>query len=162
MAWWWNRNVAPHPLLLPLPCDASPRQRTQLHRCIAPQHAATWLPTGLPVRTPFLSPRCPRCARTAPAGQGYRAPSSALPLGANSKADPLKLAPVSIATDLVHALLAVSYAQTPDQLLASNVAGFVLVTDVDVARGAVTVLAPCAGPLPGRYLIAGSQTAFLT
>jgi polyribonucleotide 5'-hydroxyl-kinase len=56
----------------------------------------------------------------------------------------------------------VSYAQSPDQLLASNVAGFVLVTDVDVARGSLTLLAPCAGPLPGRYLIAGSQTAFLT
>ncbi len=62
----------------------------------------------------------------------------------------------------MHSLLGVSHAQTPDQLLSSNVAGFVLVTDVDVARGTVTYLSPCAGPLPGRYLLAGSLTAFLT
>ncbi|GBF95017.1 hypothetical protein Rsub_07518 [Raphidocelis subcapitata] len=94
-------------------------------------------------------------------GGGFRAPSSALPLGASSKADPLKVSPVAVGPELTHSLLAVSHAAAPDQLLASNVAGFVLVTGVDAARGTVTYLAPCGGPLPGRYLLVGSLKAFL-
>lgn len=94
-------------------------------------------------------------------GGGFRAPSSALPLGAASKADPLRVAPVAAGPELVHSLLAVSHAAAPDQIAAANVAGFVLVTNVDAARGLVTYLAPCGGPLPGRYLVAGSVKAFL-
>lgn len=102
------------------------------------------------------APAAPACA-----GGGFRAPSSALPLGATSKADPLKVAPAPVGPELTHSLLAVSHAAAPDQLLASNVAGFVLVTNVDAARGVVSYLAPCGGPLPGRYLLAGSLKAFL-
>lgn len=94
-------------------------------------------------------------------GGGFRAPSSALPLGATSQADPLKLTPAPVGPELLHSLCAVSHARTPDELLSSNIAGFVLVTDVDVTRGTVTYLAPCGGQLPGRYLLAGSIKAFL-
>lgn len=94
-------------------------------------------------------------------GGGFRAPSSALPLGATSKADPLKVAPLPVGPELTHSLLAVSHAATPDQLASSNVAGFLLITNVDTARGLVTYLAPCGGQLPGRYLLAGSLKAFL-
>jgi polyribonucleotide 5'-hydroxyl-kinase len=101
-------------------------------------------------------------------GGGFRAPSSALPLGAQPKADPLRLAPTAVSPELVNSLLAVSLAPTPQQILAGNVAGFVLVTAVDTARSTVTLLCPCGGgggggtgPLPGRYLIAGSLKAYL-
>jgi polyribonucleotide 5'-hydroxyl-kinase len=82
-------------------------------------------------------------------------------MGATSKADPLKISPVAVALDSLHSLLAVSHAETPDQLLHSNVAGFVLVTDIDTTQGTVTYLAPSAGALPGRYLLTGSIKAFL-
>jgi polyribonucleotide 5'-hydroxyl-kinase len=95
------------------------------------------------------------------AGGGFRAPSSALPLGAVSKADPLKITPVVVDSTLMQSLLAVSHAQTPDQLVHSNVAGFILVTEVDVTRGTVTYLSPTAGQLPGRYLLQGSQKIIL-
>lgn len=42
------------------------------------------------------------------------------------------------------------------QVLSTNVAGFILVKDVDSARGLVTYMAPCPGQLPGRYLVTGS------
>jgi hypothetical protein len=107
------------------------------------------------------SPRAPCSAPPLRPGGGFRAPSSALPLGATSKADPLKVAPLAAGPELTHSLLAVSHATTPDQLPASNVAGFVLITNVDSGRGVVSYLAPCGGPLPGRYLLAGSLKAFL-
>eukprot|EP00877_Chromochloris_zofingiensis_P009318 jgi/Chrzof1/463/Cz01g16220.t1 len=94
-------------------------------------------------------------------GGGFRAPSSALPLGATSKLDPLKVTSVMVTLDMMHTLLAVSHAQTPDQLVSANIAGFVLVTNVDVEQSTVTYLAPCAGPLPGRYLLMGSFKVYL-
>ncbi|KAG2483832.1 hypothetical protein HYH03_017355 [Edaphochlamys debaryana] len=89
-------------------------------------------------------------------GTGPRAPSSALPLGASSLADPLRLTGLPPSLDWQQALMAVSYAATPEQILNSNVAGFVLVKEVDTARGTVTLTTPAPGPLPGRYLVLGS------
>lgn len=42
-----------------------------------------------------------------------------------------------------------------------NVAGFIYVQDVDAAKGTITYLAPCAGPLPGTLLLAGSFKTYL-
>ncbi len=81
--------------------------------------------------------------------------------GASSVADPIRVTPVSASLDLMHSMLAVSHAATPDQLLSVNVAGFVLITDVDIVQRTITYLAPCPGSLPGRYLIAGSFKVFL-
>ena len=81
--------------------------------------------------------------------------------GASSVADPLRVIPVSASLDMMHSMLAVSHAATPDQLLSMNVAGFVLITDVDIVQRTITYLAPCPGALPGRYLIAGSFKVFL-
>ncbi|GFR40680.1 hypothetical protein Agub_g1271, partial [Astrephomene gubernaculifera] len=89
-------------------------------------------------------------------GSGPRAPNTALPLGAVSLADPLRLQNLPPNLELLQCLLAVSHAATPDQILNSNVAGFVLVKDVDTARGTITLTSPAPGPLPGRYLILGS------
>ncbi|KAM1009581.1 hypothetical protein FF1_044998 [Malus domestica] len=91
-------------------------------------------------------------------GGGPQAPRSALPIGAEPAADPTRLAPVNINRDLLHTVLAVSFAKEPDQIISSNVAGFVFVTDVDIQRKTITYLAPSAGELPSRYLIAGTVT----
>lgn len=89
-------------------------------------------------------------------GGGPKAPQSALPIGATAVADPLRIAPVTSCSELLRCLVAVSHAQAPEQLLSSNVAGFLYVTDVDVKQNTITFLAPCPGPLPGKYLMTGS------
>lgn len=89
-------------------------------------------------------------------GGGPQAPRSALPIGAEPTADPTRVVPITISHDLLHSVLAVSYAKEPDQLLSSNVAGFIYVTEVDVARKRVSYVAPCPGPLPNNLLLAGS------
>ena len=89
-------------------------------------------------------------------GGGPRAPTSTLPIGAMSAADPLKITHLPPTAELMQSLVAVSYANTPDQILSSNVAGFLLIKEVDSARGNVTFMAPGPGSLPGRYLINGS------
>ena len=76
--------------------------------------------------------------------------------GATSQADPLRIAPMMSPGDLLHSLVAVSHAQLPEQLLSMNIAGYIYVSDVDVVKGLLTYLAPCPGPLPGRYLLAGT------
>ena len=68
---------------------------------------------------------------------------------------PLALSPASV-HELLHAVLGVSHAQAPDQLLSVNLAGFLYVSDVDPVRQTVTYLAPCLGPVPGKYLLLGS------
>lgn len=94
-------------------------------------------------------------------GGGPRAPTSALPIGASSVADPLRLTRITSPSDLLYCILAVSHAPEPALLLASNVAGFIYVQDVDVAKGTVTYLAPCPGALPAKYLLAGSFKVYL-
>lgn len=89
-------------------------------------------------------------------GGGPRAPTSALPIGAQSVADPLRLSEVRPGRELVQSLVAVSHATTPEELLTTNVAGFLYITAVDVAQTTITYLAPCPGNLPGKYLLAGT------
>jgi polyribonucleotide 5'-hydroxyl-kinase len=88
-------------------------------------------------------------------GGGPRAPASALPLGAEPAAHPLRCAPVTPSQELLHSVLAVSHAATPAELLTANVAGFIYITDVDTTSRRVTYLSPCAGPLPGKHLMLG-------
>ena len=47
------------------------------------------------------------------------------------------------------------------QLLSANVAGFIHVKSVDMAQRKINYTAPCPGPLPTKYLIAGSIKAWL-
>lgn len=93
-------------------------------------------------------------------GGGPRAPTSALPLGASAAADPLRLSRLPINHELVNSLLAVTHAQTQEQVLSMNVAGFVLITEVDMAAGTVKYLSPSPGPLPSKFLLAGSLKVF--
>lgn len=76
--------------------------------------------------------------------------------GATSVADPLRITPVTAGLDLVHSLVAVSHATVPDQLLSFNVAGFIYISDVDIQQRTITYLAPCPGPLPGKFLLTGN------
>ncbi|THU48325.1 hypothetical protein C4D60_Mb09t25040 [Musa balbisiana] len=91
-------------------------------------------------------------------GGGPQAPRSALPIGAEPVADPTRLVAVNINRDLLHLVLAVSYAKEPDQIISSNVAGFIYVTDIDIQRKKITYLAPCPGELPSKILIVGTLT----
>lgn len=89
-------------------------------------------------------------------GGGPQAPRSALPIGAEPVADPLRVVPVNISHDLLHLVVAVSYAKEPEDIVTSNVAGFIYITDVDVQRKKLTYLAPSAGELPSKILILGT------
>ncbi|XAR71225.1 hypothetical protein NMG60_11028392 [Bertholletia excelsa] len=91
-------------------------------------------------------------------GGGPQAPRSALPIGAEPAADPTRLVPVTISQDLLHLVLAVSFAKDPDEIISSNVAGFIYITDIDIQRKKITYLAPSAGVLPSRSLIMGTLT----
>ncbi|KAM5581469.1 protein CLP1 [Rosa sericea] len=91
-------------------------------------------------------------------GGGPQAPRSALPIGAEPAADPTRVVPVNINRDLLHMVLAISYAKEPDEIISSNVAGFVFVTDINIERKTITYLAPAAGELPGKFLIVGTLT----
>ncbi|GAV69809.1 MobB domain-containing protein/Clp1 domain-containing protein [Cephalotus follicularis] len=89
-------------------------------------------------------------------GGGPQAPRSALPIGADPVASPVRITPVNIDKDLLHVVLAVSYAKTSEEIISSNVAGFIHVTDVDIQRRKITYLAPSAGNLPSKFLIMGT------
>ncbi|XP_057492170.1 protein CLP1 homolog [Actinidia eriantha] len=91
-------------------------------------------------------------------GGGPQAPRSALPIGAEPVADPTRLVPVTINKDLLHLILAVSFAKEPDQIISSNVAGFIYITDIDIQRKKITYIAPSAGELPSRFLVMGTLT----
>lgn len=91
-------------------------------------------------------------------GGGPQAPRSALPIGAEPAADPTRLVPVNISPDLLHLVLAVSFAKEADQIISSNVAGFIYITDIDIQRKKITYLAPSVGDLPSRFLIVGTVT----
>lgn len=89
-------------------------------------------------------------------GGGPQAPRSALPIGAEPTADPTRVVPVGFSRDLLHVVLAVSFAKDPEHLLSSNVAGFIYINEIDMQRKKVTYMAPCPGPLPSQLLLAGS------
>ena len=89
-----------------------------------------------------------------------------------SAAESVKLTRVQVSNDLVHCILAVLHigeeedatifstadaaVEIPQQLLGSNIAGFLWVVQLDVERDMMTVLAPCPGALPSKYLLVGS------
>ncbi|KAJ6371404.1 hypothetical protein OIU77_001833 [Salix suchowensis] len=89
---------------------------------------------------------------------GHKPQDQLFQSGLNPVANPLRVAPVNIDRDLLHVVLAVSYAQEPDQIVSSNVAGFIYVTDIDLQRRKITYLSPTAGELPSKYLVMGTLT----
>lgn len=59
-------------------------------------------------------------------GAGFKAPSCALPIGAESVQDPVSLELINPSTDLEHHLAAVSYGTDESTLLDNNIAGYIL------------------------------------
>ncbi|XP_072038942.1 polyribonucleotide 5'-hydroxyl-kinase Clp1-like [Amphiura filiformis] len=81
-------------------------------------------------------------------------PNSCLPLGMTPEDNQTKLVPVQPSLELAHHLLSVSLAKDRrDDLINTNVAGFVCITNVDMERRQFTVLSPAPRPLPRRYLL---------
>ena len=77
-------------------------------------------------------------------------------------ADPLRITPViRLGRDIMQSLVAVSHASSPNELLTSNVAGFLYITNVDSTENTITYLAPCPGKLPGRFLLLGTLKFYL-
>ena len=96
-------------------------------------------------------------------GGGPMAPLSALPIGTANRdaSDRTKVQKISVQRDLTHSVLAVSHAKDPEDILSSNVAGFIHVTEVDVQRGSMTYLSPSPTALPSNILVAGTVKCFL-
>lgn len=92
------------------------------------------------------------------------APSSALPLGATRKIDSSKLTKVTelIPSQLLYSILAVVRTPSDSDLnefedaLTAPVAGFLHVLEVDEGKQTLTVLAPCPGALPSKFLLLAS------
>ncbi|CAK8680053.1 polyribonucleotide 5'-hydroxyl-kinase Clp1-like [Clavelina lepadiformis] len=81
-------------------------------------------------------------------------PDSCLPLGVEQEDTHTKLVPVTPGRDLVHHILSLSMAESLDEnLIETNVAGFVVVTNVDVDNQVFSVLSPAPRPLPRRYFL---------
>ncbi|XP_042869023.1 protein CLP1 homolog [Penaeus japonicus] len=90
--------------------------------------------------------------------QIYKIGAPALPdscMPADMKVDDhmTKLVPVEPSVKLKHHMLAVSLATDPEDLLTSNVAGFICVLDVDEDLKVMKVLSPQPKPLPKTILI---------
>ena len=89
-------------------------------------------------------------------GGGPQAPLSALPIGAQSTHDPLRLSIYYPNSTIGHSILAVSHAKTPEDLLRSSVAGFICVTEIHSQKKKIDLLCPCSDPLPGKFFILGT------
>jgi polyribonucleotide 5'-hydroxyl-kinase len=57
-------------------------------------------------------------------GGGLKAPLSALPIGAESSHDPVRLVAITPSLEIVHSIAAISYSDDPAKLLDDNIAGF--------------------------------------
>lgn len=80
-------------------------------------------------------------------------PSSCLPAGMKAEDHSLKLVPIQPGSQIVNKLFSLSMANSLEDVVDTNVAGFVIVTNVDLDRGMITVLSPCPRPLPKSILL---------
>ena len=76
--------------------------------------------------------------------------------GATSATDLLRLLPIAPGPELLHCLLAISYATEPADISRENVAGFLYVKDVEREQQTLVCLAPCNSALPGKLLLAST------
>ena len=89
-------------------------------------------------------------------GGASAAPLSALPIGQAPQYDQMKATEMAPSGELTHSLLAVMHCTDPANILQTNVAGLLYVTSVEPEKSQMTVLSPCPGSLPSRYLVSGS------
>jgi polyribonucleotide 5'-hydroxyl-kinase len=90
---------------------------------------------------------------------GAASDAGLVPIGKASALDPLRTAtaPMTPAA-LMNQVLAVTFAGAENRVPHTHVAGFVVVRAVNVAARTLTLLAPCAGALPGKFLLLGNNT----
>ncbi|XP_076460941.1 polyribonucleotide 5'-hydroxyl-kinase Clp1-like [Babylonia areolata] len=81
-------------------------------------------------------------------------PESCLPLGMKASDCKTKLIPVLPTMTLLHHVLSISAANSVDQnIVESNILGFIVVTAVDMEKSILTVLSPAPRPLPKSILL---------
>lgn len=96
--------------------------------------------------------------------RGPTLPGHLMPVRFTAAEDPLQLDPVQLSADLKTCLVAVYHDSSDDaanqrnveNLIESNVAGFLYVVDVDLDNGLLIVLAPCPGNLPSKNVVVGT------
>jgi len=84
-----------------------------------------------------------------------------MPLGMKGEETRTKLVAVTpTGNGLLHRILAVSFAtdEQSEEVIKTNIAGYVCVTDVDIDKGRMTVLSPQPGPLPKTLLLLSDIT----
>ncbi|CAO3569151.1 unnamed protein product [Mortierella alpina] len=91
-------------------------------------------------------------------GEGSLAPSSALPIGEDRKVSETHVVKVEPGEHLLHSVLAVSNADklVESEILETNLAGFVYISEVHDIRKKITVLSPCPGRIPKKFWWLGS------
>jgi polyribonucleotide 5'-hydroxyl-kinase len=89
---------------------------------------------------------------------GATSEAGLVPVGKSSALDPLRVTPVIPSAALLNQVLGVSFATHDKQVPHVNVAGFVHVRGVNVDTKTLTLLVPCAGALPSRFLVLGSNS----
>ncbi|CAG9765695.1 unnamed protein product [Ceutorhynchus assimilis] len=81
-------------------------------------------------------------------------PDSCLPHGMKPGDNLTKLVPLTPNVGILHHILAVSFAEKPDdEVILSHVIGFICVTNVDTDRQTISVLSPQPKPLPNHILV---------
>lgn len=81
-------------------------------------------------------------------------PDSCMPIGMKAEDNKTKVVAVTPSPSLLHHLLAISFAESTDEdVIGTNLAGFVCVTDVDMDRQTITVLSPQPRPLPNTVML---------
>lgn len=91
------------------------------------------------------------------------APSSALPIGMERKVQETRLVPVEPTEDLINSILALTNVdvkeneeaneEEDDILIGTRLLGFVHVTNVDTEKKKITLLCPCHGRIPKKYML---------
>ncbi|XP_037935289.1 protein CLP1 homolog [Teleopsis dalmanni] len=85
-------------------------------------------------------------------------PDSCMPIGMKAEDNKTKLVAVTPSYGLLHHILAVSFAESvEDDVIGSNLAGFVCVTDVDIERQSLMILSPQPRPLPNTILLLSEE-----
>jgi len=81
-------------------------------------------------------------------------PESMLPLGMNPEETRTKLVQLKPSLGLLHHILSVSTATSSEEdVVSTNVAGFILITEVNMEKECFTVLSPSPRPLPRNILL---------
>ncbi|XP_063715229.1 polyribonucleotide 5'-hydroxyl-kinase Clp1-like [Symsagittifera roscoffensis] len=81
--------------------------------------------------------------------------NSCLPFDAEPEDYEKKLVPVEVGPELVNKLLSVNHAECEMDIIETNLAGFVVVQEVNMEKQTLSLLSPKPYPLPNSYLLVG-------